>query len=85
MYQFIEAEGNSQTIIALPALGERKEIYEPLVQKMNQFNWLLFDLPGTNKQKLEDYSIPKFIQSIKKVLNELKIEDAHFMGNSRIL
>ena len=38
MYQFIEAEGNSQTIIALPALGERKEIYEPLVQKMNQFN-----------------------------------------------
>lgn len=82
MYQFIEKEGNKQTIVALPALGERKDIYEPLVQKMEQFNWVLFDLPGTNKQQLEDYSVTHYTQYIKNVLNQLEIESAHFMGNS---
>ena len=82
MYQFIESEGNTQTIVALPALGERKEIYKPLVKEMNQFNWILFDLPGTNKQQLGDNSISYFVQYIKDVLNQLEIEDAHFMGNS---
>ena len=82
MYQFIENKGNKQTIVAIPALGERKEIYEPLAQKMEQFNWVLFDLPGTNKQQLDDYSVPHFIGYIKNVLNQLEIENAHFMGNS---
>lgn len=82
MYQFIKNKENTQTIVALPALGERKEIYKPLVQEMSQFNWVLFDLPGANKQQLGDNSISYFVQYIKDVLNQLKIEDAHFMGNS---
>ena len=82
MYQFIKKKDSTQTIVALPALGERKEIYEPLVQGMSQFNWVLFDLPGTNKQQLCDNSVSNFIQTIKDVLNQLEIEGAHFMGNS---
>lgn len=74
---------NGQTIfVAIPALGERKEMFYPLASTLSEYKWIAFDLPGSNKQKLEDYSFKSFCTYIFETLNSLNINKAHFIGNS---
>lgn len=73
---------STTTIVAIPALGERKEMFIPLANDMNDVKWIVFDLPGSQKQQLTDYSIPTFCQLIHEVLVEQQINQAHFIGSS---
>lgn len=73
---------STTTIVAIPALGERKEMFIPLANDMNDVKWIVFDLPGSQKQQLTDYSIPTFCQLIYEVLVEQQINQAHFIGSS---
>lgn len=73
---------STTTIVAIPALGERKEMFIPLANYMNDVKWIVFDLPGSHKQQLADYSIPAFCQLIHGVLVEQHINQAHFIGSS---
>lgn len=82
MYAFYGNTNSKEVIVAIPALGERKEMFQPLAEKMGEYSWLVFDLPGSNKQQLNDYSISSFCEYIKQSLVSLKINKAHFMGNS---
>lgn len=82
MYAFYGNTDSKETIVAIPALGERKEMFQPLANQLKEYNWLVFDLPGSNKQKLDDYSIPSFCQYIQQTLELLNIRKAHFLGNS---
>lgn len=82
MYEFYGDKTAKQTIIAIPALGERKEMFIPLALKVQNFRILAFDLPGNNGQISEDYSIPSFVRYIKATMKELKIKEAHFIGSS---
>lgn len=82
MYAFCGNTNSKEIIIAIPALGERKEMFQPLANEMNKYKWLVFDLPGSNKQPLNDYSIPSFCEYIKQTLELLNIHKAHFLGNS---
>ena len=59
-----------------------KEMLQPLANEMNDYRWLIFDLPGNNKQQLNDYSIPNFCEYMKKTMDLLHINQAHFIGNS---
>lgn len=82
MYTFYGNLDSKEVIVAIPALGERKEMFQPLANQMKEYNWLVFDLPGSNKQQLNDYSIPSFCDTIKQTLEVLNIHKAHFLGNS---
>ena len=82
MYALYGNKESKDIIIAIPALGERKEMFQPLATHMKEYRWLVFDLPGSNKQQLNDYSIPSFCEYIKQTLEALHIQKAHFMGNS---
>ena len=82
MYALYGNKECEDVIIAIPALGERKEMFQPLANQMNEYSWLVFDLPGSNKQKLNDYSIPSFCEYIKQILESLNIQKAHFIGAS---
>lgn len=82
MYTIYGNEQANEVIVAIPALGERKEMYVSLANEMKEYKWIVFDLPGSNKEILEDYSIPAFCAYIKETLDELTIEKAHFIGNS---
>ena len=73
---------NKPAIVALPALGERKEIYEAMAENLKEFCFLAVDLPGHNKDAGHDFSIEKYIQELKELLDQLSIEKAHFIGNS---
>lgn len=73
---------STTTIIAIPALGERKEMYMPLANCLSDAKWLVFDLPGSHKQQQSVYSIPTFCQFIKDVMADEQIQQAHFIGNS---
>lgn len=82
MYAFYGNTDSKEVIVAIPALGERKEMFQPLANQMKEYSWLVFDLPGSNKQQLNDYSIPNFCEYIKQTLELLNIHKAHFLGNS---
>lgn len=82
MYAFYGNTGSKEVIVAIPALGERKEMFQVLANQMKEYNWLVFDLPGSNKQQLNDYSISCFCEYIKQILEALNIHKAHFVGNS---
>jgi pimeloyl-ACP methyl ester carboxylesterase len=71
-----------KTIIALPALGERKETYEFLSRYLKEYKIIAIDLPGHNLIEQEDYSISTFIIEIRSIMKELGISTAHFIGNS---
>lgn len=73
---------SKEVVVAIPALGERKEMFIPLAQSLKQYKWLILDLPGTNQEELNDYSIALFCQKIERVLAEHTIEQAHFIGSS---
>lgn len=82
MYTFYGSETSEHTIVAIPALGERIEMYEPLAKLMPNYKWIVFDLPGSQQQLVKDASISTFCEYIKTTLSEQNIEKAHFIGNS---
>ena len=82
MYSIYGDDSSKNTIVAIPALGERKEMYEPLAKLMPDYKWIVFDLPGSQQQIVEDASIFTFCEYIKICLHDLKITKAHFIGNS---
>lgn len=73
---------SDQTIVALPALGERKEMYEFLSRYLKEYKIVAIDLPGHNQVEQVDYSISSSVFEIENILKGLKISSAHFMGNS---
>lgn len=79
IYGNLESE---QVIVALPALGERKEMYKELANQLKEYKMIAFDLPGHNQAVQDDYSIATYIEFIKKTLDELEVSSAHFIGNS---
>lgn len=82
MYEIYGNIDSKEIIVAIPALGERKEMFQPLADEMHQFKWIAFDLPGSNQQQLDDYSIPSFCKYIQQILESQYILKAHFLGNS---
>lgn len=85
MIQYVQynQENRGQTIIALPALGERKELFESLADSLDEFHFLAIDLPGHNNHTVgEDFSIEKYVVELKRLLDSLSISKAHFIGNS---
>lgn len=66
----------------IPALGERKEIYENLAQQLHTYKVVCFDLPGHQQYKVENFTIQHYIENLHQELIKLGIEKAHFMGNS---
>lgn len=73
---------NKPTIVAIPALGERKEIYESLAENLKEFQLLAIDLPGHNDEASKDFSIETYIEELKRLLAELSISEVHLIGNS---
>ena len=82
MYSIYGAESSKHTIVAIPALGERKEMYEQLAKLMPSYKWIVFDLPGSHQQIVEDASVLSFCEYMKTTLQELNVMKAHFIGNS---
>lgn len=85
MLQYVQynVENMGPTIIAIPALGERKEIFEELAKSLKGFHFLAIDLPGHNNRSFQkDFSIETYITEIKKLLDQQSISKAHFVGNS---
>lgn len=81
-YIVYNAENNDRTVVVLPALGERKEIYAHLAEQLPDFRFIAIDLPGHNQDDQADVSIGAFVREIKRILNDLQIPAAHFAGNS---
>lgn len=81
-YKTYGAKDSNEIIIALPALGERKEMYEYLGRYLEGFKIIAIDLPGHNQINQVDNSITSFIYEIEGILKELEISSAHFIGNS---
>ncbi|WP_379495774.1 alpha/beta fold hydrolase [Oceanobacillus longus] len=73
---------SDKTIIALPALGERKEIYESLSWYLKEYKIIAIDLPGHNQTEQVDNSISSFVLEIENILKKLMVSSAHFIGNS---
>lgn len=85
MLQYIQynQENKGTTIIAIPALGERKEIFEELANSLKEFHFIAIDLPGHNNFTFqEDFSIEKYVVDINKLLDKLSVSKGHFIGNS---
>lgn len=76
------SKDSDKTIIALPALGERKEIYEFLSGYLKEYKIIAIDLPGHNQMEQSDNTISAFVLDIENILKKLKIPSAHFIGNS---
>ncbi|AIQ61046.1 alpha/beta fold hydrolase [Paenibacillus borealis] len=81
-YIVYNAGHGSEVLVALPALGERKEIYAPLAAEMEEYKIIAVDLPGHNQDDQADVSIGAFVREIKRILNDLQVPAAHFAGNS---
>lgn len=85
MLQYVQynQENKGKTIIAIPPLGERKEIFEALANTLPEFQILAIDLPGHNNNTFqEDFSIEKYVVDINKLLDKLSVSKGHFIGNS---
>lgn len=82
MYDVYGNRDAKDIIVAIPALGERKEMFQPLADAMDDYKWIVFDLPGSNQQAFHHRSIPAFCTYIQQTLDSLQIERAHFIGNS---
>ncbi|MGE7689053.1 alpha/beta fold hydrolase [Lysinibacillus sp. NPDC097214] len=73
---------NKEVIIAIPALGERKEMYAALASTLPEADIVAIDLPGHNGQLDSDFSFQSYNKAIKEIMEYLKITKAHFLGNS---
>ena len=54
MYDIYGDITSKKVIVAIPALGERKEMYKFLADQLNMYKWIVFDLPGYNGFKTVD-------------------------------
>ncbi|MGM9924929.1 MAG: alpha/beta fold hydrolase [Bacillus sp. (in: firmicutes)] len=81
-YKIYGDQKSNKVLITLPALGERKEMYEELANRLREYKVISFDLPGHNQSISDDYSILAYIEKINETLDDLKITSAHFIGNS---
>lgn len=79
-YAIYGANVSKVAIVALPPLGERKEIFSSLGGELSDCLMIAFDLPGHNGE--EDMSLANYIEGIHYVLGQLEISEAHFIGNS---
>jgi len=84
MRNYIQYNANqhNEVIIAIPALGERKEMYATLAKALPEVQIVAIDLPGHNGLLDADFSFQSYIKTIKAVMNELNMTEAHFVGNS---
>lgn len=85
MLQYVQynQRKTATTIVAIPALGERKEIFEVLASTLSDYHLIAIDLPGHNNHLIkDDISIEKFVLDVCNLLNELSVTQAHFIGNS---
>ncbi|MGE8033709.1 alpha/beta fold hydrolase [Lysinibacillus sp. NPDC093692] len=73
---------NEEVIIAIPALGERKEMFAALASALPEAYIVAIDLPGHNGRLDSDFSFQTFINTIKEIMEHLNITKAHFLGNS---
>lgn len=71
-----------EVIIAIPALGERKEMFVALASILPEVHIIAIDLPGHNGQLDNDFSFRSFNNTVKEIMEYLKITKAHFLGNS---
>ncbi|WP_449538018.1 alpha/beta fold hydrolase [Ferdinandcohnia sp. Marseille-Q9671] len=81
-YKIFGNQESHYVLVTLPPLGERKEIYEELANHLPEYKMVAFDLPGHNQVLSDNYSISTFIHHMMKCLDELKVSEAHFIGNS---
>ncbi|WP_199880543.1 alpha/beta fold hydrolase [Bacillus massiliglaciei] len=81
-YEIYGNQESSQIIVALPALGERKDIYKELGNLLKDIKIIAFDLPGHNQFFMDDNSISSYIATVRETLRSLQVPAAHFMGNS---
>lgn len=82
MYAIYGEETSKKIIIAIPALGERKEMFKPLADQLNRYKWIVLDLPGHNGYETEDFSIESYIEKMREILLELDVNEVNFIGNS---
>lgn len=84
MLQYVQYndKNTGPTLVAIPALGERKEIFEALSENLTEFRLIAVDLPGHNGASAKDFSIENYIVDLDKLLKQLSISKAHFIGNS---
>ncbi|MFJ5792153.1 alpha/beta fold hydrolase [Lysinibacillus sp. NPDC093197] len=84
MRNYIQYNANqhNEVIIAIPALGERKEMYAALAKALPEVHIVAIDLPGHNGLLDNDFSFKTYTKNIKETMDALKIAKAHFVGNS---
>ena len=84
MRNYIQYNANqhNEVIIAIPALGERKEMYAPLAKALPDVHIVAIDLPGHNGMQDNEFSFQSYNKTIKEMMDDLKITKAHFIGNS---
>lgn len=71
----------NKTMVAIPALGERKEIYKKLSEKLPSVRFICFDLPGHNSEQ-QDMAIETYLKKIDEILKKLNVNKYHLIGNS---
>ncbi|GLC89563.1 alpha/beta fold hydrolase [Lysinibacillus piscis] len=81
-YTIYNKQAEGLVLVAIPALGERKEIYEQLATDLPHCKIISFDLPGHNGYQVADCTIVSYVKNIHNQLQRLGIQRAHFIGNS---
>ncbi|MFJ7667964.1 alpha/beta hydrolase [Lysinibacillus sp. NPDC097195] len=76
------ADQHKEVMIAIPALGERKEMYAALAHALPEVHIVAIDLPGHNGLLDADFSFQSYNKTIKAVMNALNMTASHFVGNS---
>lgn len=84
MRNYIQYNANqhNEVMIAIPALGERKEMYAALAEALPEVQIVAIDLPGHNGLLDAEFSFQSYSKTIMAVMNELNMIEAHFVGNS---
>ncbi|WP_102275529.1 alpha/beta fold hydrolase [Cytobacillus massiliigabonensis] len=81
-YKIFGHTKSAVTILAIPALGERKEFYIPLAKQLNDFRWIVCDLPGHNNYETKDMTINSYVNNLKDLLDSLDVTKVHLVGTS---
>lgn len=81
-YELYGDQQSNITILAIPALGERTEFYRPLAKQLNEFRWIVCELPGHNGYDTKDSSIISYIHKLKHLLDSLTVTKVHLVGAS---
>lgn len=82
IYEIYGVRKSDVTILAIPALGERKEFYLPLAKQLKDYRWIVCELPGHNGYQTKDISINCYLDNLKELLDTLEAEKVHLVGTS---